>query len=145
MGFIVLVLLLMVAAYWKFVVYKNTNTDAQMLTITYRIKISNIRSYSADAFQIGDTVYDSQTKLVIGKIKDIEKTNAKINKETVDGRIIYAESLERYDVVLTIETEGMETDKAYFADRSVELKVGSEKQIETRYVKTTGTIVEVGK
>ena len=68
---------------------------------------------------------------------------SKINSETTDGRIIYVENPERYDVTITVETEGIENDKAYFANKSVELKVGSEKTVETRYVKTTGRIISI--
>ncbi|MBQ9267879.1 MAG: DUF4330 domain-containing protein [Clostridia bacterium] len=140
---VVLIIALGFALYLKFGVYDHTKTEAAMSKIEYSIKIYNVRNYTADAFQVGDTVYDSQTKLAIGKIMNIETESAKTVKETTNGKAVTAENPNRYDVLLTIETDGMETEKAYFADRSVELKVGSEKQIETLYVKTNGTIFSI--
>lgn len=140
---VILILALVAFAYLKFGVYEHTKTDAEMNKIQYSIKIFEVRSYTSEAFKVGDTLYDSQTKLAIGTITNIEIVASKINNETTDGRIIYVENPERYDVTLTIETEGIENDKAYFADKSVELKVGSEKIIETKYVKTTGKIISI--
>lgn len=140
---VILILILIVFAYLKFGVYEHTKTDAEMSSIQFSIKISEVRKYTREAFKVGDTVYDSQTKLAIGSITNIEMENSKVNSETTDGRIILVENPERYDVIITIETQGIENDKAYFADKSVELKVGSEKVIETLYVKTTGKIISI--
>ena len=49
----------------------------------------------------------------------------------------------KYDLVLVIETQGTIDNSGYFANRSVELKVGSEKIIETLYAKSTGIITEI--
>lgn len=140
---VVLILALVVFAYLKFGVYEHTKTDAEMNKIQFGIKISEVRGYTGEAFKVGDTLYDSQTKLAIGTITNVEMITSKINTETTDGRIIYVENPERYDVTITVETEGIENDKAYFANKSVELKVGSEKTVETRYVKTTGRIISI--
>lgn len=140
---VVLILALVVFAYLKFGVYEHTKTDAEMNKIQFSIKISEVRSYTGEAFKVGDTLYDSQTKLAIGTITNVEMITSRINSETTDGRIIYVENPERYDVTITVETEGIENDKAFFADKSVELKVGSEKTVETKYVKTTGKIISI--
>lgn len=140
---VVLILALVVFAYLKFGVYEHTKTDAEMNKIQFSIKISEVRGYTGEAFKVGDTLYDSQTKLAIGTITNVEMITSKISSETTDGRIIYVENPERYDVTITVETEGIENDKAYFANKSVELKVGSEKTVETRYVKTTGRIISI--
>lgn len=140
---VILIIALLFAAYLKFAVYDHTKTDAEMTKIEYSIKIPAVRRYTADAFKVGDTIFDSTTKLAIGTITNIEVVNNVGVVETSKGTIASAENPNRYDVTITIQTDGMETDKAYFADRSVELKVGSEKQIETLYVKTTGTIMSI--
>lgn len=140
---VVLILALVLASYLKFGVYEHTKTSAEMSKIEYSIKIFDVRNYTGDAFKVGDTVFDSQTKLAIGKVTNIETENSKSNRETSDGRIVYAENKNRYNVIITIEAEGIENDKGFFVDRSVELKVGSDKEIETRYVKTTGKIMSI--
>ena len=140
---VILIIALVFAAYLKFAVYDHTKTDAEMIKLEYSIKVPAVRVYTLNAFKVGDTVYDSQTKLVIGIITKIDSVNNKGLVETSDGRVASAENPNRYDVTITIQGDGMETDRAYFADRSVELKVGSEKQIETLYLKTTGTIMSI--
>ena len=140
---IVLLLALCFAAYFKFNINEHTKTDAHMSTIEYKIKFLGLRKYSLDTFKSGDDVYDSQTKLQIGTIKKIESVPSQIILETSKGDADLATNPYKYDIELTIDTKGMETDKAYFADRSVELKVGSSKQIETLYIRSTGTITDV--
>ena len=137
------IIALVFVAYLKFGVYEHTKTDSEMTKIQYSIKVSGVRDYTANAFVVGDDVYDSQTKLKIGTITNVEKEKARINVETSNGKVANGESKVKNDVTVTIVTDGLETDKAYFADRSVELKVGSEKNFETLYVKTMGTIVDI--
>ena len=140
---IILIFALCLAAYFKFNVNEHTKTDAQMSKIEYTIKFSGLRKFSLDTFKSGDTLYDSQTKLAIGTIKDISSEPAKIVIESTKGKAITASNPEKYDITITVETSGMETEKAFFADRSVELKVGSQKQVETLYIKSNGTIMSV--
>ena len=47
------------------------------------------------------------------------------------------------DIILTIETPGTVTDSGYYANKSIELKVGSEKEIETRYATTSGKVTSI--
>ncbi|MBR3280498.1 MAG: DUF4330 domain-containing protein [Clostridia bacterium] len=140
---IILLLALCFAAYFKFNINEHTKTDAKMDLIEYKIKFPALRKYSLETFASGDTVYDSQTKLAIGTIKAIDYEPAKVICETSTGDAVVAENPEKFDITLTVETNGMETDKAYFADRSVELKVGNQKQVETLYIKSTGTVMSV--
>ena len=63
-----------------------------------------------------------------------------IAKSMVDGTVKVVENPYKKDVILTIETPGTVTDLGYFANKSIELKVGSEKNIETLYATTIGKI-----
>ncbi len=141
---IILVLILVLAATVKFGNYNKTNDEtAKIDTIDYKIKISNVRNYTVDAFVIGDTVYDNQTNVEIGKIIEKEVTDAKGYEVIKSGKIVETKVPNKYDLVLVIETQGTIDNSGYFANRSVELKVGSEKIIETLYAKSTGIITEI--
>ncbi len=141
---IVLVLILILATVVKFGNYNKTNDEtAKIDTIDYKIKISNVRNYTVDAFVIGDTVFDNQTNVEIGKIIEKEVTDAKGYEITKNGKIVETKVPNKYDLVLVIETQGTIDNSGYFANRSVELKVGSEKIIETLYAKSTGIITEI--
>ncbi len=140
---VLLVLGLCLATYIKFGVLEHTKTDAQMSKIEYSIQFLGLRKYSVDTFKSGDTVYDSQTKTEIGTIKEVIAEPDKFIAETSKGEVIIANSPEKYDVTLIIDTEGLDNEKGYFANKSVELKVGSEKYIETLYIKSSGTIKSI--
>jgi hypothetical protein len=140
---IVLLLALALVAYFKFNVIEHTKTDTKMDKIEYVMEFKALRQYSVDTFKSGDTLYDSQTKMEIGTIKDISVKQCITYAETIKGTVVPAPTEDKYDVTITVETEGMETDKAYFANRSVELKVGTSKKVETLYIKSTGEIQSI--
>ena len=141
---ILLILILVLAATVKFRNYNKTDDEtAKIDTIDYKIKISNVRNYTVDAFVVGDTVYDSQNNVEIGKIKEKEVTEARGYEVIRSGKIVETKVPNKYDLVLVIETQGTIDNSAYFANRIVELKVGSEKIIETLYAKSTGIITEI--
>ena len=140
---VLLIIALIVVAFLKFGMYSGAKNESEMNKIEYTLRISGVRMYTVDAFKVGDVIYDSQTKLAIGTITDIQTSKAKNIEETSDGRLVNAENVDKYELLITVQGDGMETDKAYFADRSVELKVGSEKVVETLYVKATCMIMSI--
>ncbi len=141
--FILVVVLLIAVAALKVSKYDVAKTDGTMNKIQYTMCVRGVREFTADAFKVGDTVYDSQTKVIIGKITDIKKEDHVVNVESIKGKLVQASIPGKYTVTLSIETDGLETDTAFYADRSVELKVGSEKAFETLYVKTNGTVMSI--
>ena len=142
-GALLLVFALCFAAYLKFGIIEHTKIDAEMTNIEYTITFNNLRKYSVDTFQSGDTLYDTQTKMEIGKITKIESEPAKKIVETTKGEAKTFVNPERFDVTITVETEGMEKENGYFANRSVELKVGSTKQVETLYICSYGIVKSI--
>ena len=102
--------------------------------------VNNVRDYTVDAFVSGDVVYDSGTANNIGIIKNVESKDARMAKVMGDGTVKMVENPYRKDVILTIETPGTVTESGYYANKSTELKVGSEKGIETCYATTQGRI-----
>lgn len=137
---ILVIILLVIGAVLKFGKYNSKSDDTVYTTIEYQINIENIRNYTADAFQIGDNVYDSLSGVMIGKITNIERKGAENNGSLVSGEIVKVKDPNRMNVILTIETPGTVETDAYYANKSIELKINSSKVIETRYVKTTGVI-----
>lgn len=144
---ITVVLIVFILIFAAIVKYRNFNetdeVNSKLDTIVYEIKVSNIRNYTVEAFVSGDIVYDSQTNVEIGKIIDKIVTPAKGYETMKDGNIIETEIVDKYDMVLEIETPGLVNDTGYFANKTVELKVGSEKMIETLYAKSTGVVLKI--
>ena len=137
---LLLIIALIIAGVSKFRTFNGSVDSSMPGKIIYTFNIDNIRDYTLQAFKSGDTVFDSSTNIAIGTIKNIEYKNSMIAKSMVDGTVKVVENPYKKDVILTIETPGTVTDLGYFANKSIELKVGSEKNIETLYATTIGKI-----
>ena len=141
---VIIIILLVFATVIKFRNYNvDTNENSSLENIQYEVRIGNIREYTANAFEIGDKLYDSQTNVVIGKIIDKKIEPHYAYEKLSTGKLVKVEMPEKYNLKLVVETEGSVTEEGYYANRSVELKVGSDKQIETLYVKTTARITDI--
>ena len=109
--------------------------------IIYTIEVNNVRDYTVNSFQSGDKVFDSLTNVYIGDIMKVESSSAKIEDALENGDTKLLENPYKADLILTIETPV--TDVGYYANKSIELKVGSEKTFETKYVKTLGKVSSI--
>ena len=137
---VLLIVILILVGTLKFKTFDKAVDSNSNGKIIYTFLINNVRNYTLNAFQSGDSVFDSLTDINIGKIINVEAQNARIIKSLENGKTIIAENPYKNDVILTIETPGSDTNNAYYANKSVELKVGSEKKIETRYATSSGRI-----
>ena len=143
----VTVLLVIILVIWgatiKFGKYNVKTDESSEKTIIYTIDVENVRDYSLQAYQSGDVIFDSLTGVSIGTIQKIEATDAVSYEERENGELIKVLNPYKKDIVLYIETPGTIENNAYYANKSIELKVNSQKAIETKYVKTTGIISNI--
>ena len=143
----VAVLLVVILVIWgasvKFGKYKVKTNESSEETIVYTMEIANVRYYSLQAYQSGDMVFDSLTGVNIGTIQKIEASDAVNYENRQDGKLVKVVNPYKKDIVLYIETPGTVENNAYYANKSIELKVNSQKAIETKYVKTTGIISNI--
>lgn len=140
---LLLIIALIIAGISKFKTFNETVDASALGSITYTITVYNVRDYTVDAFVSGDTVYDSGTNVSIGVIKNVEKRPAQAARTLADGSVKILENEHKNDMILTIETPGSATGEGYYANKSIELKVGSEKEIETRYATTYGKVTSI--
>ena len=140
---ILIVILLIVAAYVKFGKYNVKTEDSSQETILYTVDVYSVRDYTANAYQSGDIVFDSLTGVNIGTIKDVQMTDAVTYEPAQNGVLVKTTNPYKKDLVITIETPGTVENNAFYANKSIELKVNSQKAIETKYAKTTGTISSI--
>lgn len=122
---------------------EEDNQNSMINKITYGLKVSGVREYTINEFEVGDIVYDSGTNVEIGKIAKKTYEKAEGYEETDDGKIIKIEYPDKFNLILQVETEGIINENGYYANKTVELKVGSEKKIETLYAQTTARIVNI--
>lgn len=140
---VILIVILVSAANAKFNKYNVKTGDSSETTINYTILVNNVRDYSLEAYQVGDTVYDSLTGVKIGTILKIESRDAVTYENSENGNVVKISNPYKKDLTLYIETPGTVETNAYYANKSIELKVNSQKAIETKYVKTTGIISDI--
>ena len=140
---LLVIVLLVIGAILKFGKFNNKTDESSTQTIEYKIEVKSIREFTINALASGDTVYDSQTGVNIGKITNVERKPAETYDVAENGEIMKVYNPYRYDIVITIETPGDASKDAYYANKTIELKLDSEKKIETKYAKTTGKIMEI--
>lgn len=141
---LIIIVALIFASIVKFRNYnEEDNENSKIDKFTYQLKISGVREYTIDAFSSGDIIYDSQANVEIGKIVGITYTNSKGYEQTENSKVVSLEFPDKYDLLLQVETDGIINESGYYANKTVELRVGSEKTIETLYVQTNARITSI--
>lgn len=142
---ILVIVVLIAGAAYKFRGLDKTSKTASLETVTYEMTVESLRNYAFDNLQVGDTVFDYTSGNAIGTIKNIEWKDATDPFYTIDGQTIEAPVENRYDAVITLEAQASETDGVYFVDRTYELCVNSKRKIYTKYADCTAVITGVNK
>ena len=129
----------------------KTNDDGTVATgnssvstkFTYTISISNLADTSPKMIEIGDEIYDKVSNTCIGKIVEVETTEALGLIETENGEIIEKTMPGRVDVNLKIETDGTVKNGEYLANGLIRIMVGNFREIKTKYLMCSGTISSI--
>lgn len=113
-GLVLAVVILLIAGTCiKFFAKETTSVIQETAEFQYQLQITNIRDFTADALEIGDTVYEGENKAAIGVITDILVEPATSNITTRDGVIRQVEVEDRYNVTLTLSAQGVVSGKTY--------------------------------
>lgn len=142
---VVIILVLIFGAVYKFRGLDKTSKSASMETVTYEMTVESLRNYAFDNLQVGDTVFDYTSGNAIGTITNIEWRDATAPFYTTDGQTIEAPVENRYDAVITIEAQATNVDEVYFVDKTYELCVNSKRKIYTKYADCTAVITGINK
>lgn len=116
-------------------VAEDTALSSGDTPLTYTVRISDIRAFTADALHVDDRVYDQSTGALLGVIKEIESRPYCTYEMDAAGNGLRAEKDGRVELIVRLESACIETDDSYFIDGKNELKVGAELVMVTRYVK----------
>lgn len=113
----------------------NTALSSGDTPLTYTIRISSVRDFTADAIRVDDRVYDKSTGALLGVVKEIEKSPYRAYEMDAQGNGIRVEQEGRSELIVRLESACTETARSYFIDGKNELKVGAELVMVTKYVK----------
>jgi hypothetical protein len=108
--------------------------------IEFTVEIDGIRDFTVSALERKGVVTDKRYSVVTGEITDVQTTDAEYDSTRSDGKIVRAPMEDRYTSVVTIVTDGKESDSGYFDTNNEEIAVGREYTIYSKYVCTTGVI-----
>ncbi len=111
--------------------------------LTYTMKVTDARIYTMEALEEKGDIYDADTKEKLGTIKDVKIDTAKMTNLTDKGEAVEVEYPERYTAILTIEVDGNVNANGYYTQSNEPICVGSVKYFETKYVATTGVIMDI--
>ena len=101
---------------------------------SYEVKLRGLRDVSAASFRVGDEVFDNDTGTKLGVISKIEIDPAQSEVNTLEGKVKLIEVEDRYDLTLTIRSEGLVSDNRYFANGTYELSLNAPYSFYTKYV-----------
>ncbi len=111
----------------------------------YVVKVESVRDFTISALEKKGKVTDKNSNLDLGEIVDVTVEPTEYQSTTADGRIIFAEQPERYTAYVTVRTRGKESDNSYITADSNELSVGRTTELYSKYVHTSGMIMNVTK
>ena len=141
---IILAIVIVCGVYVKFSHNERTSLmSANLLTVTYQMKVPAVRNGIADNLRAGDKLWDQENDVEIGTIKDVQVTPAKRAEALTDGTFAEGTVQDRYDVILTIEGGCQVINGRYYMNKSDEISVNHEKKSFTKYCKFTGTVIGI--
>ncbi|MBQ7095763.1 MAG: DUF4330 domain-containing protein [Clostridia bacterium] len=114
-----LIVLLVVILGVAFMLLRPTAEEKQQAaaprhTAVIVMEIEGVRDYIAEAYHVGDTVYEGTTE--IGVIKEIEVAPQKVVKLQPDGSYKEVERKLYFDMKLTLETDEYYENEGQFVD-----------------------------
>lgn len=140
----VIILLLIVAfgTAYKFKSHK-VNITGGSKKIQYQVLIKDVKSTSAKFYKKNLLVCDSKTSTALGTIKNVTINDYYDMVTDINGIMHKAKKPGKIQILLDIETNGIETDQAYLIGGTYELKSGADIYILTKYSDVIGTIENI--
>lgn len=114
---------------------ENTAVGLGDTVVTYSVRVSGVRDFTAQALHVGNRVYDTTTGSLLGVVQDVDVQPEYVYEMDAEGNGIEVEREGRRCVFLTLEGRCTETENSYFLDGKCELKVGSELTVSTKTTK----------
>jgi hypothetical protein len=104
------VVLLIAGTCFKFLGNNYTSKRQEQVDFTFDLRIDGVRQFTVDAIQPGDTIYDSSAKVALGTITAVSASPAETTVSYPDGTLRKATLEDRYDVIVTVESQGVRND-----------------------------------
>ena len=142
---IAVIVVLIAGAVYKFKQPATSSVSGTLEPITYTVEIQQVRRFAETNIQEGDQLFDKTSGNGIGTIVGVELSQSYEPMVGADGAGILAEVENRYDVLLTVEAEALESDGVFYVNRTYELVSNSMKNFATKYFEGEGRVQDIWK
>jgi len=107
----------------------------------YQIEFKQLKGFMADQIKVGDLLAESITTSPIGKIINVETTDATdVVENLLDGRFDMITIPNRYNTIITVESD-YAIEEGSMLINGVDIKVGKSITVRTDYYAVGGTII----
>lgn len=142
LGIVVLILMAVAAVCGKLA--KDRFADKENVTIAYTICVRGVRQQSVDAISIKkEDIVDAEKDEALGDIVNIEQVPAQEFVETVDGEYKIAEYPDKYDLYITVETDGIMSADGYFTESGKKLLYGDTIGLNNSFSQMFGVVEKI--
>lgn len=142
-GVLLLIIALLGGVYYRFFTVDRNHNAAKFDTLEYKILVRAVRQQTVDAIETGAEIYDVKTDASMGKIINKEVLPATEQLTKADGTMVIAEKPERFNVVVTIQVPGVETEYGFRANGRIDLNRESQMVLDTRMLMVETKVIDV--
>lgn len=139
---ICIILLSIALTFFKFN-YNPIQNNKESTTFQYTMVVKGVRDFTVNAFKEGDNIYETSSENHLGKIIDIKKEPAKKYIADINGDLHLATIPEQNDLFLTIECDGVTSDKGLETVTGESIQINKTLTIFNKYCQTSFEIKEI--
>ncbi len=140
---IVFVLALVVILSLKFMGKDMITATGEYTEAEYVVMVEQLRDFSVDEIKVGAEICLDEEKDIKGVVKAVEKEKSKAQIVKSNGSVVLAEKPDRYDVYITVKSEGIQKTDGFYLFGKHAINVGSTRIFRTGYVMITGVVSEI--
>ena len=141
---VVVILIIAVAVtYFKFNMSAHSDVTTSNGRAEYTILAMGLRSFTVDQFEIGDKFFDIESDKCIGEVVAVETEPAYEYITKADGDIVLAEMPERYNMLVTVQTDAVINDKGINANSAKFLYLNQNSTYYTQTVQGEAKLVDL--
>ena len=116
----------------------QVNADTKKAVVEF--EVSNIRTQSVDALDVGDILYNYDRGQVFGKVIQKKIENYTEPVQTIDGEIKLAEVPDKYVLILTVESDAVDTPSVTIIGGE-HTRVGAQFRLKNKKTAFFGTVL----
>lgn len=118
----------------------QVSSDTKTALIEFEIR--NIRTQSVNALEIGDVLYSYDRGNYYGKVVQKKVLNYTLPVETADGKIKIAEVPDKYVMIVTIESNAIDTPNALIVGGE-HTRIGTQYRLKNKKTAFFGTVLGI--